>query len=187
MLEYEDLRMPRVAFGLNSACRTGTVELMMPRPTPDTILPTISCARPVDDACNTAPMIMIQPPWAMDRLRPSPSPNMAERMEPKKHPTKRNHVRLCFFMVKLRLVKRISPSKMATMRPMVLASGFPNVVWNGEEFTKTQRISLLNSYQQEQRQQDRLTQSTHEPIVKSNKHESKRCYRCDSVQKRSAL
>lgn len=36
-----NLQTPRLAFGENSACRTGTVELMKPMPTPDTMRATI--------------------------------------------------------------------------------------------------------------------------------------------------
>ena len=41
----DDIQRPRVAFGLNSAWKTGTVELMKPMPTPETIRATIMWAR----------------------------------------------------------------------------------------------------------------------------------------------
>jgi hypothetical protein len=39
-----NVQSPLVALGLNSDWKTGTVELMKPIPTPDTILATIKCA-----------------------------------------------------------------------------------------------------------------------------------------------
>lgn len=86
-LRYRYLQTPLLDLGLNSACKTGTVELMMPMPTPDTMRPTMSWARPNADACRMAPTIMIQAPMVIDRRRPSFSPKTAEKIEPKKHPT----------------------------------------------------------------------------------------------------
>jgi hypothetical protein len=43
--EGTSLQRPRLAFGLNSAWNTGTVELINPIPTPETIRATIMCAR----------------------------------------------------------------------------------------------------------------------------------------------
>jgi hypothetical protein len=79
--------MPRVALGLNSACKTGTVELMAPMPMPETIRATIICARVYEVDWSRAPTTMTTAPAAIDFRRPICSPTMEVATDPRKHPT----------------------------------------------------------------------------------------------------
>ena len=54
--------MPRLALGENSFCSTGTVLLMKPMPTPETMRATMMCATVYAVACSNAPTIMTMTP-----------------------------------------------------------------------------------------------------------------------------
>lgn len=80
------LQSPRDALGEYSDCRTGAVELQIPRPTPAMTLATMMWARLKAVDCSKAPIIMMTTAMAMLFLRPSCSPKIAEMMEPMKAP-----------------------------------------------------------------------------------------------------
>jgi hypothetical protein len=73
--------------GANSDWNTGVVELMKPMPMPDTMRPTMSCAREYEEAWRMAPMIMVTEPMAMDLRRPMPSLTMEDVTDPTNAPT----------------------------------------------------------------------------------------------------
>lgn len=64
------------------------MELMIPRPMPDTTRPKISWVRLYAAAWRSAPAIMATQPFRIVRRRPRASPQMAANMEPRRQPTK---------------------------------------------------------------------------------------------------
>jgi hypothetical protein len=117
---------PRDAFGEYSDCRTGTVEFVIPSPTPAMILATIMWALVYAVACSSDPMDMMITPTPTDFLRPSRSPKAAEASEPMKAPT----------------------SKIETMRPSMVGSGSSNVFLKAGALTRPpmRPLSKLQCY-----------------------------------------